>query len=262
MARFCPLFSSSSGNCIYLGNSDAAILVDAGVSCRSILNALDDRDIDPSSIKAVAVTHTHGDHIGGLKTLIKKLSIPVIASSETITYLKEHDILPEDGQAIIADSEIDICGIKVNSFCTSHDCEGSRGYSFTLPDERRIAVCTDLGCISDEIRQQLIGCDLVMLESNHDINMLKRNPNYPPPLKDRILGECGHLSNGQCSSLLPCLVKGGTTRIVLAHLSAQNNLPALAISSARAALTEAGFREELDYILYVAPINGGKMFIL
>ncbi|MBE6766086.1 MAG: MBL fold metallo-hydrolase [Ruminococcaceae bacterium] len=262
MSRFCPLFSSSSGNCTYIGYGDGAILIDAGVSCRSIMNALAAREIAPETIKAVAVTHSHSDHTAGLKALIKKLQIPVIASADTLRYLDEHSLLPPDCEKIIADQKISICGMEISSFCTSHDCCGSCGYTVMMPDDRRIAVCTDLGYISEDIEHSLMGCDLVMLESNHDINMLKKNINYPFPLKERILSDHGHLSNGQCSALLPRLIRGGTTRIVLAHLSMQNNLPMLALSSARACLTEAGLKEELDYILYVAPKEGGKMFIL
>jgi phosphoribosyl 1,2-cyclic phosphodiesterase len=262
MSRFCPLFSSSDGNCIYIGSADAAVLIDAGVSCRRILAALAERDIDPASIKAVAVTHSHSDHVSGLGAVAKKLGVPIIASADTITYLKEHSLISDACEVKALDGETEICGIKISSFCTSHDCKGSCGYVVALPDGRRVAVCTDLGFLSDCVKESLLGCDLVMIESNHDVNMLKKNPNYPFPLKERILSDHGHLSNGQCASFLPDLVKSGTTRIVLAHLSMQNNLPPVALSSARACLTEAGFKEELDYILYVAPREGGKMFIL
>lgn len=261
MARFCPLFSSSSGNCTYIGNSEAGLLIDAGNSCKSILTALMSRDIDPCTIKAVAVTHEHCDHIKGLKTFVKKFKVPVIASKETLCALKECGALPDGCDTICAEGGIKISGIEISRFATSHDCEGSSGYVITLPDERKCAVCTDLGYISEEVENSLLGCDLVMLESNHDIKMLTNGP-YPFSLKERIMSERGHLSNVQCASLLPKLVKGGTTRLVLAHLSQHNNLPTLALSVARAGLVEAGLTEELDYILYVAPLEGGRMFIL
>ncbi len=262
MARFCPLFSSSGGNCTYIGNPESALLIDAGVSCRRIIGALEGRDINPSTVKAIAITHAHSDHITGLRVLVKKLKVPVIASKATLELLWKYGHLPEGAETLEAGGEIELGGIKISSFSTSHDCEGSCGYTVRLPDERRIAVCTDLGYISDDIKESLTGCDLVMLESNHDVNMLRKNPNYPFPLKERILSDSGHLSNGQCSSLLPLLIKSGTTRVVLAHLSAENNMPTLAMSTAKACLTEAGLRDELDYILYVAPREGGKMFIL
>lgn len=262
MSRFCPLYSSSDGNCIYIGNEEAAILIDVGISFKALSMALSARDINPASIKAIAVTHGHSDHTSGLKATLNKLKVPIIATADTLAYLEEHSLLPNGAEKMVADADITVDNIKISHFCTSHDCCGSCGYKISLPDERTVAVCTDLGYISDEIKETLLGCDLVMLESNHDVNMLKKNPNYPPPLKERILSDCGHLSNGQCASFLPKLVKSGTTRIILAHLSEHNNTPPIAISAARAALTEAGLREELDYILYVAPKMGGKMFIL
>lgn len=261
MARFCPLFSSSSGNCTYIGNADSGILIDAGSSCKSIVCALESKCIDPKSIKAVAVTHEHGDHIKGLKTFVKRFSVPVIASKKTFDALERYGALPEGCEKLLAEDGANICGISVSRFATSHDCDGSSGYVVTLPDERKLGVCTDLGFVSDEVEKSLCGCDLVMLESNHDIKMLTNGP-YPFVLKERIMSEHGHLSNVQCASLLPRLVKSGTTRLVLAHLSQHNNLPALALSTARAGLVEAGLKEELDYILYVAPVENGRMFIL
>lgn len=261
MSRFCPLFSSSSGNCTYIGSRDCGILVDAGSSCKSILCALEYREISPNSIKAIAVTHEHSDHIKGLKTLLKKLSVPVIASPVTLSALRSAGAISENSEVLAVESGVKMDGMLISRFATSHDCEGSSGYKVLLPDGRSTAVCTDLGYINEEIKKQLLGCDLVMLESNHDINMLRNGP-YPFALKERILSDRGHLSNTQCAEMLPNLVKSGTTRLILAHLSRHNNLPTLAMSAARAGLVEAGLKEELDYMLYVAPTEGGKMFIL
>ena len=221
-----------------------------------------DRGITPEDICAVAVTHTHSDHTQGLKTFLKKHPVPVIASRITLDVLIKNAIITDTHPTLCADDGmITVCNIKVKKISTSHDCEGSVGYIFSLPDERQIAVFTDLGYISDEILDSIKGCDLVMLESNHDINMLKKG-NYPFYLKERILSDCGHLSNAACAAALPTLVKNGTTRIVLAHLSRENNLPTLALSTAKSALIDAGLREDIDYILYVAPMREGRMFIL
>lgn len=261
MSKFCPLFSSSSGNCIYIGDSDRGILIDAGVSFKSICEALSKNDIDIATIKAVAVTHEHIDHKRGLRPLIKKLGIPVIASAETLTSLKSEGIIPEGHPVIEIETTACVDGICVTRIPTCHDCKGSSAYVIAMPDERRYAVCTDLGCTSDDIVNGISGCDLVMLESNHDINMLK-NGSYPPATKLRILSDHGHLSNGACACLLPQLVKSGTTRLVLGHLSQHNNLPALALSSARAELLQAGLKDGIDYILYIAPVKDGRMFYL
>ncbi len=262
MSRFCPLFSGSSGNSTFIGTSQYGILVDIGCSYKCTCAALLERNISPEDICAVAVTHTHSDHTGGLKTFLKKHPVPVIASRITLDALLESGIITENHPTICADEgEVTVCDIKIKKIPTSHDCEGSAGYIFSLPDERRFALFTDLGYISDDILDGITGCDLVMLESNHDINMLKKG-NYPFYLKERILSDCGHLSNASCASVLPTLVKSGTTRIVLAHLSRENNLPTLAFATAKSALIDAGLKENVDYILYVAPVRDGRMFIL
>lgn len=262
MSRFCPLFSGSSGNSTFVGTSTYGILVDIGCSYKCTCTALLERNISPEDIRAVAVTHTHSDHTSGLKTFLKKHPVPLIASRITIDALIVNGIITEEHPTLCADDdEITVCDIKIKEIPTCHDCEGSAGYIFSLPDERRIAIFTDLGYVSDEILSGIKGSDLVMLESNHDINRLKKG-NYPFYLKERILSDCGHLSNAACAAVLPTLVKNGTTRIVLAHLSRENNLPTLALSTAKAALIDAGLKENIDYILYVAPVRDGRMFIL
>lgn len=179
----------------------------------------------------------------------------------TLKALFDNGILSDDDLILCADKDIRIENFTLRHIRTSHDCEGSGGYIIGLPDERSVAVVTDLGYISDDIKNSISGCDLVMLESNHDINMLKKG-SYPYSLKERILSDKGHLSNTACAALLPELVSSGTTRIILAHLSQQNNLPTLALSTSRASLVDAGFKENVDYILYVAPVFGGRMFTL
>ncbi len=236
--------------------------MDIGCSYKCTQSALLDRNINPDGICAVAITHCHSDHIGGLKTFLKKHPVPVIASAMTLRTLESNGALTSGHPTICADDgEVVVSDIKIRKICTSHDCDGSGGYIFSLPDERRVAIFTDLGYVSDEILEGIKGCDLVMLESNHDVNMLKKG-SYPFYLKERILSDSGHLSNAACAAVLPRLVENGTTRIVLAHLSRENNLPALALSTCRAALLDAGYTEEEDYILYVAPVRDGRMFIL
>lgn len=262
MSRFCPLFSSSKGNCTYLGCSDAGLLIDAGASAKAILCALEQENIDKEEIKAILITHSHTDHVNSLKRLGTILSVPLIMSQDTAKTLAHADKLPKGAQIIDADaSEILVAGMRISSFCTSHDCIGSRGYTVQMPDGIKIAVCTDLGFVSDEVRSAISGAQLVMLESNHDITMLQKGP-YPPELKNRILSDCGHLSNIACAAELPALIKNGTTRIVLAHVSQDNNLPTVVRSCAIASLMENGYVENRDFILYVAPQKDGKMLTL
>ncbi|MCI8554268.1 MAG: MBL fold metallo-hydrolase [Clostridiales bacterium] len=253
MARFCPLFSGSSGNCTYIGSSSGGVLVDAGVSARRIELALWDRGIDPHSIGAVFITHEHGDHISGLRILCKKYGYRVFASAGTLSALMDSNALDGYGfPEAMPEQGVEVADMLVSAFPTSHDSRESSGYRLQLPDGRQVAVATDTGVVTEEIRQALTGCDLVLLESNHDIHMLENGP-YPYHLKRRILAGTGHLSNEACARELPALAAGGTARFFLGHLSKENNLPQLAYETARLALTEAGLREGIDYTLQVAP---------
>lgn len=252
MAKFCPLFSGSTANSTYIGFSGGGILVDAGSSFASLKRSCEERGIDLSGVKAVLVTHSHFDHIKGLSVLLKKLNIPVIASGETLAYLAEHNILPEGARVReIADNPLDICGAEVNFFKTSHDAAGSGGYTFLLPDGNKISVCTDLGIVTDTVINAISGSKLILLESNHDLKMLKSGP-YPPELKLRIMSDKGHLSNISAAAQLKRLLPLGTDRFILGHLSGHNNLPALARSTATAALLDLGARQDVDYILETA----------
>ena len=260
MARICPLFSGSTGNSTYISSHGSAILVDVGGSYKATLNALEKIGADIGGIRAVAVTHEHTDHIKGLKTLLKNTSLPLIGSKETLEILASTDKIPSDTKLIVADAPIEIGGFEIRRFATRHDCEGSSGYTIALPDGQRTAVCTDLGVMTDEVRNALYGCSAVLIESNHDIDMLKRGP-YPATLKLRILSDDGHLSNNACAVELPRLLQKGTTRFILGHISRNNNLPTLALSSAKATLTEAGAVRDSDYILTAAKPDSNEVTV-
>lgn len=252
MARVAPLFSGSSGNCTYIGTENGGFLVDAGASFKAICTALEKQDTSIESIKAIAVTHEHSDHIKGLKTLLKNTKIPLIASNETLKSLIAGGYIPENIKTLSAnDRQIDINDILIERFATSHDCEGSSGFTFLLPDDKKVSVCTDLGVMTDSVRSAITKSDVVLIESNHDVQMLKNGP-YPPMLKLRIMSEQGHLSNIACAEELPRLLQSGTTRIILGHLSRNNNTPILAKSAAVAALMNVGAKENRDYYLLVA----------
>ncbi len=262
MARFCTLFSGSTGNCTYIGDAQSGILVDAGASGRAILSALDNRGIDKNRISAVCITHEHIDHVKGLSPLLKALKIPLIASEDTLNALAHLGKIPKDTDIRhIGEQEMFIGDIEVHRFATSHDCVGSSGFTFFMKNGRKISVCTDTGLLNDEIKQNLMASDLCLLESNHDLKMLKNGP-YPPELKLRIMGDKGHLSNNACAAFLPELLKGGTTRFVLGHLSQHNNLPNLAYSCAKCSFADVGAKVDEDYILKVAPVGTGEMIIL
>lgn len=252
MSRICPLFSGSTGNSTYIGTQNGGILIDAGASFKGICEALLRAGGNAEEIMAVAVTHEHSDHIKGLKTFLNKTGACLVTSVKTAEILAELDKIPANTKVIALDTDgVEIGGIAINRFATSHDCDGSSGFTFVLPDAKKIAVCTDLGVVTDEVRKNIIGSDLVLFESNHDIEMLKRGP-YPPHLKMRILSEHGHISNNACAAELPKLLNSNTKRFILGHLSRHNNTPMLAKSCAESALMDLGAQNGRDYILSVA----------
>ncbi|MBR2152273.1 MAG: MBL fold metallo-hydrolase [Clostridia bacterium] len=259
MARVCQLFSGSQGNATYIGTNSSGILVDVGVSAKRINDRLNELDIDPKSIKAIFITHEHTDHIKGLRVFAKKNNIDVYATSLTLEELEVGGHLNGDFNAFSMENSVELDDFKVSSFHTSHDSADSCGYRIELSDDRKIAVCTDLGYVSDTVRNGIYGCDLVVLESNHDVNMLKANIIYPEHLKRRILGVGGHLSNVDCSRELPNLVKNGTTRIILAHLSRENNTPFMALRASTTELENCGAKKDVDYIINAAGVEFNPM---
>lgn len=253
MARFCSLFSSSSGNCTYFGTSKSSILIDVGASAKKIKQALTDRDIDLSTLKAIFVTHEHTDHIKGIRVLASSLAIPVYATSGTLDGLEEAQILNGKFSAnVITESGIDLGDMLIKPFATPHDCRESCGFKIEFSDETTAAVATDIGHMTDAVMQNLISSNLVMIESNHDVGMLE-NGFYPYYLKRRILSDVGHLSNEACAAVTSQLVKKGTTRLFLGHLSTENNMPDLAYQTNYAAIYETGAVLDRDYTLQVNP---------
>lgn len=264
MLRFCPLFSSSSGNSVYIGDRNGGLLVDVGRSAKQTNAMLGSLNVDPGFIKGILLTHEHSDHIGGLSVFAAKHNIPVYGSAGTILALKTKGVLTAKHVDItLTDDETSIGDLCIEPFRTSHDCADGRGYIITGSDgTTRVAIATDTGYLSTDMLSRLTGCRLVYIESNHDVAMLRSGP-YNYNLKKRILSDIGHLSNDACADALRALVNKGTTHFVLAHLSQENNTPELAYSTATAALTEMGALENRDYILKIAePENHNKMMII
>ncbi len=252
MARFCPLFSGSSGNSSFVGNAEEGLLVDAGVSCKKILDALAAREIPQEIIRGILITHEHSDHIKGLRVLTKRLKVPVYSSAPVLSFLEQNDSVAADCRLIELQPENVIAGMKVTPFHTPHDAVDSMGFRFETGDSRTLAIATDLGYITQEVREHILGAHLVMLESNYDVRMLESGT-YPYFLKQRIKGRQGHLSNDDCAVQVSELVKTGTNRVFLAHLSRENNLPQLAYEHTKSSLREIGAKENFDYLLQVAP---------
>jgi phosphoribosyl 1,2-cyclic phosphodiesterase len=253
MARFCPLFSGSSGNSYYIGTAEQGILIDAGRSAKQMDAMLLQCGIDVSSIKAIFITHEHIDHVKGLRVFASKHSLPVYTSPGTLCALENMGCLDTRYSAgVIGWEGMECAGMYIKPFHTSHDSAESVGYRVELHDGRSIAVSTDLGYMSAEVREQLTGVDMIVLESNHDVGMLQNGP-YPYPLKRRILSNTGHLSNVDCSAELCGFVQAGTTRFVLVHLSSENNTPELAFQTSLCSLSISGFQQGRDFELCVAP---------
>ena len=255
LARTGALFSGSSGNCAYVSAGGVSLLVDAGVSARSLCKALESIGSSINNIAGILITHEHSDHIRGLKTLLSKYKIPVYANAGTIDgILSSMEIdsdnfieLKSGGSTLIAD-------IAVSSFCTSHDSRESVGYRIHTPDGKQIGIATDLGYVSDTVMNGISGCDAVIIESNHDVGMLQ-NGRHPYYLKRRILSKTGHLSNDDCAKVLPALCSAGSRYFILAHLSRDNNIPELALETAISSMNLSGIPQD-EYEIEVAPRNG------
>lgn len=253
MAKFYPLFSSSSGNASYIGTRNAGILVDAGASCKRIADALACNGLQKEAVQGIFITHTHSDHVKGLRVLSGKLKVPVYGTQETLVTLESKGEIPPGVETIPIDTRaIDCGGCEITAFPTMHDAPGSCGYRIHTADDRLCAVCTDLGIVTDQVREAVTGCDMVLLEANYDPDMLVHGP-YPPQLKGRIMSEYGHLSNQDSAAFAAQLVESGTTRLLLGHLSPHNNTQELAAHAVLTGLSQ--FTQGMDYLLGIAPVE-------
>ena len=251
-----PLFSGSSGNCTLIGADGGLFMVDAGKSARAVSAALALAGEKPEDIAAIFITHEHIDHVKGLLQLTKHTKIPVFASPGTIAQLRRNvrEVIPEEVRIYdVIHEPYQSADFEVKAFHTPHDTSESVGFTVNYGG-KRLAVCTDLGKITAEVEESLLGCEAVLLESNYDPAMLAKNLNYPADLKRRIAGEKGHLSNNAAADFSAKLLESGTTKLILGHLSRENNTPATAEKCFTDYLSTKGARRGRDYILEVAPV--------
>lgn len=246
------LYSGSSGNSTYIGNAEDGLLVDAGKSCRELCSQLRALDFDLSAVRGLLLTHSHSDHISAVATLHKYYpTLPIYGFVPTLNHLVDNGVVGGDADLRPIDEKgAQVGRFFVTAFDTPHDAPGSCGYTLTAEDGEKFAVCTDLGEATEEIYEALRGCKTLLLESNHDENVLMAGP-YPYYLKQRILGQFGHLSNDSCGKLAVRLLRCGAQNIVLGHLSKQNNFPDIAYETVNYRLEECGAVEG-DYRLRVA----------
>ena len=248
--KFCTLASGSNGNCCVISSGDKHILVDIGISNRAVCTALCDIGVSPNDVAAILITHEHYDHIKGLEVWMKKHPDCVIfASAMTADYLREH--LPCEVTEITAGEQMCIAEFNVRALKTSHDTPESLAYLIEK-DGVFAMIATDTGFVSDELRENMCGVDLLLIESNYDEKMLRYGA-YPAYLKARIAGERGHLSNDECAESVLYAVKNGCRCVMLGHLSQENNSPKIAYDTTCRKLLDAGIIPGVDMQLGVAP---------
>lgn len=235
MLRVCTLASGSSGNATYIGTKDEGVLIDAGISARQAVKLLASIGVEIEQIQGVLVTHEHKDHVAGLEVLTRRHDLPVYCTEKTGSHLEDVlDIAAERCRCFSAGETLTVGELKVESFSLSHDAADPVGYVINHKDTR-VGVVTDTGVLTSKIRKALRHCQALVLEANHDLEMLQKG-RYPYPLKQRILSAVGHLSNKDAGAGLLALASDETKHVVLAHLSAENNRADLARDTVKAAL--------------------------
>ncbi len=239
--RLYSIASGSSGNCIYVGDKDTHILIDVGISKKRIEEGLKLKDINPFDIDAIFITHEHSDHISGLGVISRKYNIPIYATKETIDYIRfmcSNVNGCKGGLGVIDESlfnvinveeEILIKDLKIKPFHIYHDALDPVGYKISS-ETKSVAVATDIGHFDEYIIDVLSDLDAILIEANHDIRMLEIS-SYPYSLKQRILSDSGHMCNEVCGCLLNNIVSPRLKKIILGHLSKENNFPELALRS-------------------------------
>ena len=240
--KLCSIASGSSGNCIYVGSNRTNLLVDAGVSAKRIEFGLNGIDIQPDSLEGILITHEHSDHISGLGILARKYNIPIYATHETLGAIRRIKAIGVIDEALFhpvkPKEAFLINDILVEPFATSHDASNPVCYTMSS-DGHKVGIATDLGMYDEDIVACLQESDLLMIEANHDVNMLMVG-HYPYYLKQRILGNRGHLSNDTSADLISKLLSPRLRYIQLAHLSKENNYEELAYETVCCELTSRG----------------------
>ena len=228
MLNFCSLYSGSSGNSLFVETKNSKLLIDAGVSCKKIENALQDINVDPSSIDGILVTHEHTDHIQGLGTLSKKFDLPVFVNQKTLDAMpKQRDKLSSKNIKIFnVNEDFEIGDLKIHPFSIPHDAVNPCGFNI-YKDNKKISIATDIGHMSIDVLKNLEESLFIMLEANYDPEVLKASP-YPFTLKSRIAGPIGHLPNEVAGKTISHLLNSGLKNAMLGHLSKESNFPELA----------------------------------
>jgi len=239
--RLTVLASGSRGNCTVLSSPGASILVDAGLSCRETLKRMKIAGEDPRQIQAIVISHEHADHVAGVQVLSRKLKVPVYITEKTYQGWRLVTRDPEGRPAEIERREFFQAGrsfcvadISITPFTIPHDAADPCGFTFEAAGVKA-GIVTDLGYLPRNVKDRLRRCDGLMIESNHDVEML-RTGSYPWAVKQRVMSRVGHLSNAALAEFLQSEYDGSAALVILAHLSEQNNHPEIARETARKAM--------------------------
>ena len=259
MIKFCSLYSGSSGNCYYINIDGNRILLDAGKSLKKIREALEGLDENIENIDAILITHEHSDHIQGLKMLCKKHDINIYMTDKTKSEIQclVDTINEENIVTFKAGDKFDIGCANIKSVKISHDAIDPVMYTFKDKNDNKIAVFTDVGEITDTILENIKGSKLAVIEANYEENLLRLS-RYSSYLKKRIMGKYGHLSNEEAGFLAKELVKNGTKKILLGHLSRENNTEIIAYQTIQNELNflKEELGEEIDFDLIEVQVLG------
>lgn len=247
--RFCSLYSGSKGNAAYVAFGETRLLIDAGLSAKALETALCAIDVEPQSLSAILITHEHIDHIGALSVFARRHGTSVYASWGTWNAMEQKltGLAPAQRREFTPDEDFYIGDVNVMPFSIPHDAAMPVGYCLEAGG-KKVSFTTDLGHTTANIIDKAAGSDILVLEANHDVDMLK-NGAYPAQLKKRILGSKGHLSNDACAVALTKLLPAGLRHVYLGHLSQNNNVPELAYTAAADALRDAGAMPGKDVLL-------------
>lgn len=247
--KFCSLFSGSSGNASYIGTDQTHILVDAGMTGKRIEDSLERVDLDASILDGILITHEHDDHIRGAGVLSRRYDIPIYANQETWEAMetKVGKISSRNIRVFHNNMDFYIKDINIQPFDIPHDAASPVGFCL-FNGGKKISIATDLGHTNSRIINTVVDSDLVVLEANHDIEMLEGG-SYPAYLKRRIRSKNGHLSNEDAGLALTKMIKGKLTHVLLAHLSSENNIPQLAYQTVTQILAANGIKNGKDIVV-------------
>lgn len=254
--EFATIASGSSGNSVYIGTKHTKILIDAGLSGKKIEQGLKDLNLTGYDLSAIFVTHEHIDHVDGVGVLSRRYNLPIYATEGTWHCMpsKVGAIAEKNKFYVYNEENCIINDLCIHPFSIPHDAAEPVGYSIRV-DNCKIAVATDMGHVTKTVLENLRDCNAILIESNHDVEMLKTG-SYPYQLKQRVLGNNGHLSNETAGKLLACIMNDKLSYAFLGHLSAENNTPSLAFSTVKNILNEYGIEIGTYLNLFLAPRYG------